>query len=63
MYKLIRRISSSFFPRPDRPWPEDGEDPLLRVERASDACISPPDFSDVLCTADRPQTPPQLDRA
>ncbi|KAI0074937.1 hypothetical protein K474DRAFT_1676741 [Panus rudis PR-1116 ss-1] len=23
MYKLIRRISSSFFPRPDRPWPED----------------------------------------
>ncbi|KAI0657459.1 hypothetical protein C8Q70DRAFT_934826 [Cubamyces menziesii] len=23
MYKLIRRISSSFFPRPDRPWSED----------------------------------------
>ncbi|KAI1786884.1 acid protease [Ganoderma leucocontextum] len=24
MYKLIRRISSGFFPRPDRPWSEDG---------------------------------------
>ncbi|PCH36907.1 hypothetical protein WOLCODRAFT_134397 [Wolfiporia cocos MD-104 SS10] len=23
MYKLLRRISSSFFPRPDRPWNED----------------------------------------
>ena len=24
MYKLLRRISSSFIPRPDRPWSEDG---------------------------------------
>lgn len=31
MYKLLRRISSSFFPRPDRPWEDDGEHALTLI--------------------------------
>ncbi|KAH8097084.1 hypothetical protein BXZ70DRAFT_310523 [Cristinia sonorae] len=33
MYKLIRRISSSFFPRPDRPWSEDATSTAPQIGR------------------------------
>ncbi|KAI0733284.1 hypothetical protein C8Q72DRAFT_751501, partial [Fomitopsis betulina] len=33
MYKLIRRISSSFFPRPDRPWSEDATSSAPQIGR------------------------------
>ncbi|KAI0772845.1 hypothetical protein BD413DRAFT_430483, partial [Trametes elegans] len=33
MYKLIRRISSSFFSRPDRPWSEDATSTAPQIGR------------------------------
>ncbi|KAI0672320.1 hypothetical protein C8Q78DRAFT_990789 [Trametes maxima] len=33
MYKIIRRISSSFFPRPDRPWSEDATSTAPQIGR------------------------------
>ncbi|EMD37003.1 hypothetical protein CERSUDRAFT_114904 [Gelatoporia subvermispora B] len=33
MYKLIRRISNSFFPRPDRPWNEDATSNAPQIGR------------------------------
>ncbi|TBU63576.1 hypothetical protein BD310DRAFT_945116 [Dichomitus squalens] len=33
MYKLIRRISSGFFPRPDRPWSEDATSTAPQIGR------------------------------
>ncbi|CCL99065.1 uncharacterized protein FIBRA_01077 [Fibroporia radiculosa] len=33
MYKILRRISSSFFPRPDRPWSEDATSTAPQIGR------------------------------
>lgn len=61
MYKLIRRISSSFFPRPDRPWGEDGalvywrDRPPTPSPRLSGSACSHKDVSCFLATSTAPQ--------
>ncbi|CAL1709892.1 unnamed protein product [Somion occarium] len=46
MYKLIRRISSSFFPRPDRPWSEDATSTAPVIGRKRRNSSIEPDESD-----------------
>jgi len=43
MYKLIRRISSSFFPRPDRPWGEDATSTAPQIGRKRRYSSTEPD--------------------
>ncbi|KAH9921788.1 uncharacterized protein B0H18DRAFT_1121246 [Fomitopsis serialis] len=43
MYKLIRRISSSFFPRPDRPWSEDATSSAPQIGRKRRLSSTEPD--------------------
>ncbi|KAL4250995.1 hypothetical protein ABKN59_006578 [Abortiporus biennis] len=43
MYKLIRRISSSFFPRPDRPWSEDATSTAPQIGRKRRYSSTEPD--------------------
>ncbi|TFY54842.1 hypothetical protein EVJ58_g8621 [Rhodofomes roseus] len=44
MYKLIRRISSSFFPRPDRPWSEDATSSAPQIGRKRRLSSTEPDL-------------------
>ncbi|KAI0922538.1 hypothetical protein AcV5_009483 [Taiwanofungus camphoratus] len=43
MYKLLRRISSSFFPRPDRPWSEDATSTAPQIGRKRRLSTTEPD--------------------
>ncbi|KAF9806753.1 hypothetical protein IEO21_08562 [Rhodonia placenta] len=43
MYKIIRRISSSFFPRPDRPWSEDATSNAPQIGRKRRLSSTEPD--------------------
>ncbi|KAI0752710.1 hypothetical protein C8Q80DRAFT_470644 [Daedaleopsis nitida] len=56
MYKLIRRISSSFFPRPDRPWSEDATSTAPQIGRKRRLSSTEPD-------EDRESTPAKKHRA
>ncbi|PSR81758.1 hypothetical protein PHLCEN_2v6267 [Hermanssonia centrifuga] len=47
MYKLIRRISSSFFPRADRPWNDDGESTSNAPQVGQKRRLGTPDLEDL----------------
>ncbi|KAH9947796.1 hypothetical protein B0H21DRAFT_661150, partial [Amylocystis lapponica] len=63
MYKLIRRISSSFFPRPDRPWSEDATSSAPQIGRKRRLSTTEPDEPSPSVKKHRAESPEGSDDA